>query len=159
MVLSLETCKCKKWSWKKWHVAEISNTNKHALKTHNPVVIIICSMTRLGSSKTIQTYSPAIRPMLLVSPGHIVLVDKRFFLFLHPLSFPSHHLLTLHLPPHSKLQYPSPSTVQSQALAFIEQLKWGEGPHESTWVYNELLIRGKPSWGSRGNNRIQIVFW
>lgn len=43
----------------------LSNANKPILKLHNPVIIIISYVSRLGRSNTILAYSPVIRPFAI----------------------------------------------------------------------------------------------
>ena len=100
----------------------------------------------LGRSSTLLTYSPAMRPpcYFAIFPGRVVLLHHGFFVLLFclfsfllvlfpstcPYSQTSRSTFPLHLP----------ITVSSPT----DQLKWGEGSHEITWVHNGLLIGGTP---------------
>ena len=78
-------------------------------------------MPRLGRSTTILTDSPAIRPFATCGSA--------------PSWPPPPPLLPFSsLTPQKPLVPPFPSTAQSQALAFIDQLEWGEGSYEITGI-------------------------
>jgi hypothetical protein len=50
-----------------------------------------------------------------------------------------------------------PCTAESQTLAFIDPLKWGEGSQEITWVLDGGLAREQIFWRSRINIRIRLA--